>query len=85
MWRLGEKDMQVYEKIKTMSLSELENYFQQIFDPNKETFGCGSCIDYGTHHCPKDCIRTNCEWLAIGTSIRKWLESTYISEKKEAN
>ena len=75
--------MQVFDKIKTMNISEMKDYFQQIFDSNEEIFGCGSCIDYMTHHYPKDCIRTNCQWVKIGTSIKAWLESEYISEQKK--
>ena len=57
-----------------MDIDEMAKFFQEIFDPYNESFGCLSCINYGTHHYPKDCIRTNCEWLKRGTSILTWLK-----------
>ena len=61
-----------YNRIKNMNIVEMAEHFQKIFDPHKERFGCGSCIDYGTHHHPNDC--GDCEWLNVGTNILKYLQ-----------
>lgn len=63
-----------YEKIKAMSIEEMAKYFQTVFDPNKDNFGCLTCTDYGTHHYPNDCIGSECRWLTIGGDIKKWLQ-----------
>lgn len=62
-----------YEKIKNMTIEEMAKFLQKNFDQNEESFGCYSCIDYQTHHYPKDCQA--CYWLTIGGSIEKWLQS----------
>lgn len=61
-----------HEKIKNMSVEEMAEHFQKLFDPYKERFGCLSCIDYGTHHHPDDC--GDCYWLTIGGNILKYLQ-----------
>lgn len=62
-----------YEKIKNMTVEEMAEIFKKAFDDNIEQFGCGSCINYNTHHYPNDC--EDCYWLPIGTSVKQWLES----------
>jgi len=75
--------VKIYQKIQTMNITEMADYFQEIFDINKELFGCGSCINYNTHHYPEDCIKDNCEWLNVGTSIEAWLKSEYITKEQQ--
>ena len=67
--------MKIFEQIKQMNIEEMADFFQTVFDPHKENFGCLTCLDYGTHHHPNDCIGSECKWLAIGGNISKWLQS----------
>jgi hypothetical protein len=61
-----------YEKIKSMSLEEMAEWIDRQYDQEREdwfSLGCYNCINYGTHHCPKDC--GECEWLG---GIKQWLQ-----------
>lgn len=71
--------MNNYDRIKNMSIEEMAGYFQKLFDPHKDRFGCLSCLDYGTHHYLEDC--GDCCWLTIGGNILKYLEQEANNEK----
>lgn len=66
--------MNNFEKIKSIkTIKEMTKFLENSFDEAEETFGCGNCTSYLTHHYPDDC--GDCYWLQIGTSIEKWLKS----------
>ena len=61
------------EKIRNMSDEELAEWLDQICNREREGFegiGCYDCINYRTHHYPKDC--GGCEWRF---GILEWLKS----------
>lgn len=62
-----------FEKIKNMTVEEMAEYFHEVFDENKEHFGCLSCINYNTHHHNyTEC--KNCEYWNCGGDIKQWLQ-----------
>ena len=60
-----------FEKIKSMTIEEMTEWIEKQIDDEREdweSLGCYHCINYGTHHYPKDC--GECEWLG---GIKQWL------------
>ena len=72
--------MNNFEYIQQVSsLKELAEFLREKFDEHEECFGCGSCINYGTHHHnPQEC--RDCEFYMCGTDIEKWLNLEHVSE-----
>ena len=64
---------------QTSSMKELAEFLREKFDEYGEHFGCGSCINYETHHHnPQEC--GDCEFYMCGTDIEKWLSLEHVSE-----
>lgn len=62
------------DRIRNMTDEELFEWLDIQLNQEREDWqpiGCYSCIDYGTHHYPKDCIRNKCEWV---NGVLGWLK-----------
>jgi hypothetical protein len=68
----------VYNKIKEMSIEELAGFMRNRFDSEMGSrsagIGCSECTNYQTHHYPDDCIDEKCIWLNAENDYEKWLE-----------
>lgn len=80
-----------YERIKNMSIEEMEDFLKSMVDENEtHEVACYGCINYGTHHSdPKnkgtnlyECESCSCE--GIGHDLVKWLESE-VQEMSDKN
>lgn len=67
-----------YEKIKAMTVEELAEWIDKQNSDDRDDWSplsCYHCINYGTHHYPKDC--RDCVWLG---GIQKWLEREWLND-----
>lgn len=69
-----------YEKIKSMTVEEMAEWLDKMLNQEREDWdapGCYDCINYGTHHFPKDC--GDCEYLG---GLKQWLNREICSDKE---
>jgi len=60
------------DKIRSMTDAELAEWLDKQYNQDREdweSIGCYNCINYGTHHYPKDCGK--CEYLG---GLLQWLK-----------
>lgn len=77
--RKGKQKMTNFEYIKSLSIGELAEWLDKMFNQEREdweSIGCYYCINYRTHHYnEKEC---NCEYFG---GLKQWLEREWSGKE----